>query len=180
MMAVAILSVLATVAVPSFVRYMRRARTMEAIEQLSRLSKGSAFYYARPFTNPNTGQKIPCQFPLDVAPTPIEGTCCGSLGASSDSDGDDRCDPDPTVWDDSPVWSSLSFQMNDQHYFVYAYDNNEATLADAQFTASAYGDLDCDNVQSTFQRIGYGDPGANGAECSMYAATSYYVNNEVE
>jgi hypothetical protein len=55
------------------------------------------------------------------------------------------------VWSDH-TWSALSFQINDEHYFVYSFDSS-GTLTAANFTATANGDLDCDGTFSTFQRI---------------------------
>jgi prepilin-type N-terminal cleavage/methylation domain-containing protein len=177
MIVVAILAILAVVAVPAFIKYMRRAKTSEAIDQLDKIVKGSAFYYSRPYLDAN-GAKLPCQFPSDQGATPVEATCCADLGGP-DADGDERCDSNPAAWDDAS-WSALSFQMNDQHYFIYSYDYNDASLDAAQFTASAQADLDCDGIQSTFQRIGYGDPEATGSECSMYGSAAFFVANETE
>ena len=178
MIVVAILAILAVVAVPAFIKYMRRAKTTEAIDNLDKIVKGAAFYYAKPAIT-QTGTKLPCQFPSDVAETPAAAAtaCCD---AAHDKDDDDRCDPEPEVWND-PTWSALSFQMNDAHYFVYKFDNlNGSSLATAQFTAQANADLDCDETQSTFQRIGFGDPQANKAECSMYGSAAFYIENETE
>ena len=46
----------------------------------------------------------------------------------------------------------MNFQMSDEHYFVYSFDAS-GTLDNAGFTATANADLDCDSVQSTFQRM---------------------------
>ena len=69
--------------------------------------------------------------------------------------------------------------MNDSHYFKYAVDS-DGVLGDAKFTASAYADLDCDGVYSTFQRIGFGDPEATRAECSVQGSAAFYVEQETE
>lgn len=179
MIVVAILAILAVVAVPAFIKYMRRAKTTEAIDQLDKIVKGAAFYYSKPYVKED-GSKEFCQFPATVGVTPTEATCCSSntLGGP-DTDGDDRCDPNPGEWD-AQVWSALSFQMNDQHYFVYSFASNGFAKDQAQFTANAHADLDCDGVQSTFQRIGFGDPEATGAECSMYGSAAFYVDRETE
>ena len=176
MIVVAILAILAVVAVPAFIKYMRRAKTTEAIDELDKIYKGAAVYYTTPKIT-NTGSKLPCQFPADQGVTPIEATCCSSQGGP-DTDADDRCDGNPATWDD-PTWSALSFQMNDQHYFSYAFDS-DGTLKDAKFTATAYADLDCDTIQSTFQRLGFGDPGATNAECALQGSAAFYVENETE
>ena len=134
MIVVAILAILAVVAVPAFIKYMRRAKTTEAIDQLDKVYKGASVYYSTPHVL-DTGQKVPCQFPANQGVTPVEGTCCstGGLGGP-DNNQDDRCDTNPAVWDEA-VWSSLSFQMNDEHYFVYAFDS-EGTLKEANFRAT--------------------------------------------
>ena len=178
MIVVAILAILAVVAVPAFIKYMRRAKTTEAIDQLDKVVKGSAFYYAKPYIDA-AGIKQPCQFPAAQTATPASGTCCSSgVGGGPDADGDDRCDPNPNIWS-TATWSALTFQMNDQHYFAYSYDS-DGTLAAAQFTANANADLDCDALTSTFQRIGWGDPEATNAECSMYGSSAFFVDNETE
>jgi len=178
MIVVAILAILAVVAVPAFIKYMRRAKTTEAIDELDKIYKGAAVYYTTPKIT-QAGVKLPCQFPASQGVTPIEGTCCSAQGGP-DKDADDRCDGDPTAWNDTNgVWSSLSFQMNDQHYFVYSF-SSQGTLGTARFTASAYADLDCDTIQSTFQRLGFGDPAATNAECALQGSAAFYVENETE
>jgi prepilin-type N-terminal cleavage/methylation domain-containing protein len=176
MIVVAILAILAVVAVPAFIKYMRRAKTTEAIDELDKIYKGAAVYYTTPKITKD-GVKLACQFPTNQGVTPIEGTCC-NLQGGPDKDTDDRCDGDPAAWDE-PVWSSLSFQMNDQHYFVYGF-SSQGTMGTARFTASAYADLDCDTIQSTFQRLGFGDPAATNAECALQGSAAFYVENETE
>lgn len=178
MIVVAILAILAVVAVPAFIKYMRRAKTTEAIDQIDKIVKGAAFYYTKPYIN-DQGQKQPCQFPASQNQTPVEATCCstGNLGGPDDNQ-DDRCDARPDVWTES-TWAALTYQMNDEHYFIYSFDSF-GTLSAAKFTTSAFGDLDCDGTQSTFQRIGWGDPQANYAECAMYGSPAFFVDSETE
>lgn len=177
MIVVAILAILAVVAVPAFTKYMRRAKTAEAIDMLDKIYKGAAHYYTAAHLH-SSGAKVTCQFPAPQGVTPINATCCADLGGP-DSNGDERCDADPFTWTNVPTWSGLSFQITDEHYFVYAFDS-EGTLDSAIFTASAYGDLDCDGHQSTFQRLGFGDPEANRAECALYGSAAFFVDNETE
>ena len=155
-----------------------RAKTSEAVDQLDKIYKGAAVYYSTPFIS-DEGQKLPCQFPANQGVTPVEGTCCstGGLGGP-DSNQDDRCDTNPAVWDEV-TWSELNFQMNDEHYFVYAFDS-EGTLNEASFYATANADLDCDSIQSTFQRIAFGDEQANFAECALHGAPAMFVDQETE
>lgn len=177
MIVVAILAILAVVAVPAFIKYMRRAKTAEAIDELDRVSKGAQSYYARGLVLAGKGGSLPCQFPSNQGMTPdiTSKKCCGG---PLDGDADDRCDVDSSAWD-SPVWSALSFEMRDQHYFGYSF-MSAGTLADARFTARANGDLDCDTVLSTFERYGYGDMDASNRECSARGASAFYINLDTE
>jgi len=178
MIVVAILAILAVVAVPAFIKYMRRAKTTEAIDQLDKIYKSSASYYTAPAVKKGSGEKIPCQFPAAQGLTPdVTGKNCCNNG-SGDTDGDDRCDVDTSAWT-TDTWSALNFQMNDQHYFGYAYASEE-TLDKAKFTASAYADLDCDGTLSTFERYGYGDESATRSECSMKGSSAFFKEKETE
>jgi prepilin-type N-terminal cleavage/methylation domain-containing protein len=178
MIVVAILAILAVVAVPAFIKYMRRAKTTEAIDQMDKIYKGSAVYYTTPHIN-KAGAKLPCQFPGNQGVTPIEGTCCSTGGLPGpDANSDDRCDSAPNTWN-TDTWSSVNFQITDEHYFVYSYQSS-GVLVDAGFTVTANADLDCDGIQSTFQRMGFGDPQANFAECSLRGSAAFYVEKETE
>lgn len=178
MIVVAILAILAVVAVPAFIKYMRRAKTTEAIDEIDKIYKGAALYYTTPHVN-KLGEKLECQFPANQGMTPLETTCCSSNSQGGpDLNGDDRCDSDSIVWN-TPTWSALNFQMNDEHYFVYSFDAS-GTLDEAGFTATANADLDCDGIKSTFQRMAFGDPQANKAECSLRGSAAFYVEQETE
>lgn len=179
MIVVAILGILAVVAVPAFIKYMRRAKTTEAIDELDKIFKGAVLYYTTPHIS-QAGTKIHCQFPVDQGVTPGTTCCSSANGAGLDTDGDDRCDVNSAAWNNL-TWAALSFQMNDQHYFVYSFDNLDGTVMSAAiFTAQANADLDCDNTQSTFQRIGWGDPAATYAECAANGSSAFYVEHETE
>lgn len=177
MIVVAILAILAVVAVPAFIKYMRRAKTTEAIDELDKIYKGAAVYYTTPKIT-QEGVKLECQVPANQGVTPLEGTCCASLGGP-DHDADERCDATTAYWDEE-TWSAVSFQITDQHYFCYSFNQNGQTLSATIFTAQANADLDCDNIQSTFQRMGFGDPHANKAECSLQGSAAFYVEQETE
>ena len=178
MIVVAILAILAIVAVPAFIKYMRRAKTTEAIDQLDKVYKGAALYYTSPHVT-LAGVKLACRFPGNQGTTPVEGTCCSTgSGSPADTDGDDRCDADPMIWT-TPTWSALSFQITDQHYFLYAFDS-QGELDAAMFTATANGDLDCDGTFSTFQRVGFGDTRPTGAECGIVGSPAFYYERETE
>jgi hypothetical protein len=72
--------------------------------------------------------------------TPAAGACCGMPG--------DRCPPDKALWT-LPGWQALRFSMDEPHHYSYRYVAEEKG-----FTVSAYGDLNCDGVFSTFEMAG--------------------------
>lgn len=166
---------LASQFVQSFDQYARKAKTAEAIDQLDKIYKGAADYFSTPRVSMD-GEKLDCQFPQSVGLSPAT-TCCGSNGGP-DADGDGRCDFQMEAWV-MPTWSALRFQLNDPHYCVYSFDSS-GTGSNAQFTANAHCDLDCDGVFSTFQRYGKADPSSSQWECSTTGAAGFYVENETE
>jgi len=174
MVVVAILGILAVIAVPAFIKYMRRAKTTEAIDELDKIYKGAAYYYTAPHISA-AGSKIYCQFPTTQGLTP-GATCCS---ATLDVNADGRCDSNSNAWN-TKTWASLSFQVTDEVYFVYSFDSNGSTLIAAKATANAHADLDCDGEMSTFQRLIFGDPNAQYAECSQVGSSAFFVDNETE
>jgi len=158
-----------------FNRYSRKAKTVEAIDMLDKMYKGAATYYTTPRVS-EEGELLPCQFPAPARLTPGPN-CCQDHGGP-DKDGDGRCDASPEAWS-TPTWSALYFQVVDPHYCVYSF-NSAGTGGEAQFTASAHCDLDCDGIPSTFQRFGKGTADASGRECSVSSSAAMYVENETE
>lgn len=156
-----------------------RDKAQEATDQIDKIYKGAALYYSTPHTDKN-GERLPCQFPRSQGITPVEATCCstGGLGGP-DTNGDDRCDPDPNLWA-GDVWTALNFRISEEHYFTYAFATS-GTGPDAMFTITGHADLDCDGTQSTFRRRGYADPRAlRAGECSLKSEGAYYVNKQTE
>ncbi len=178
MIVVAIIAILAVVAVPQFTKYMRAAKAAEATEALDLIKKGSATYYATPKTDP-AGVHIDCRFPVTTALTPVGATTCCNGQGGSDTDADDRCDANASDWDNR-TWSSLKYALTEQHYFIYQYVANTASLSAALATGKAHADLDCDGILSTFSLALKGDPNATHAECDQVGAGAIFRENDTE
>ena len=147
MIVVAIIGVLAAVAIPAFMTYIRKARTTEAVENITKMYEGARGYFLDPRQGQGSaGVSIDYQFPDSVALTPAL-SCCGNPG--------DKCLVASTAWDD-PSWEGLRFEMTDPHYFRYEFESTGTASPGlgSHFTARATGDLDCDNLQSTFEMQG--------------------------
>jgi hypothetical protein len=82
-----------------------------------------------------------------VGPTPPIGRCCEQGG---------RCEATADTFAD-PAWRALRFSLDDPFRYSYQYevvDNGRVAIL------RAFGDLDCDSVQSTIEvRL---DPGGDG------------------
>ncbi len=152
-------------------------KTSEAIDNLDKIYKSATMYYSNPIVARGTGMKLDCQFPANQGMTPDvrNKACCGG---PLDTDGDNRCDVNSGSWSTN-TWSSLNFQMNDQHYFGYAFESS-GVLGNARFTARAHADLDCDGKLSTFERFGYGEASAASADCTMKASGEIKTTDELE
>lgn len=175
MIVVAVIAILAVVAVPQYTKYLRSAKAAELVQMLDLVKKGATAYYTIPRVSDGSGTKLPCQFPTNVAITPAGASCCV---AQNDQDDDERCDARPQLWRNS-TWSALNFRITDQHYFQYRFESS-GTLTDAIFTASAFGDLDCDGVHSTFEMVVTGDPKATSSECDAVMTAGLFRDNETE
>ena len=140
MVVVGIVGLLATIAVPAFMKYIKRSRTAEAGQMLSKIYVGARTYYLDP-TQPGLTPVDP-QFPASLTgTTPTLGDCCLTGG---------KCAAEQTQWE-TEMWTALQFSVPDPHYFSYTYETLDEY---AEFTARANGDLDCDGVYSTFEMFG--------------------------
>lgn len=160
---VAAVGVLAAVAVPAFMKYQRRAKTVEATINVRKLFDSAISAYTLSDLAPD-GTPQPRRFPPTVALTPARSPC--DLGA-------DKLVPGPDTWS-HPTWQALNFAIDDPHYYRYEFIS-EGQGRSARFTARALGDLDCDGVLSTFERVGHIDEEGN-----VSGGAGIFVANEFE
>lgn len=167
MIVVAIIGILAVVAVPAFMKYIRRSKTVEASNNIKKMYDSSVAYYEAEHAN-QAQQILPRQFPDSAADTPGVNPCCGQPG--------DKCDPAAAapLWKGSNTWAALNFSVDDPFYFWYRYDSAGTDRA-ANFSAWAYGNLDCDANYSTFMRGGHIDANNNPT-----GGAGLFTKNEIE
>ena len=168
MIVVAIIGILAAVAIPAFMKYIRRSKTSEATMNIRKMFDSSVSYFNEEQAN-RTGQILPRQFPAkQVAPEKAAWT--GEVCSGKDSQ---KFQPTAKTWDNA-TWQALNFAVEDPFYFRYEYDS-DGTGAGAKFTARANGNLNCDAVESTFERIGTVD-----AENNINGGAGLFTKNELE
>jgi type IV pilus assembly protein PilA len=131
MIVVAIIGILAAVAIPKFLDYMKKGKRSEAELNLNAINKAADSEYAENTSYPQAVQAL----------TP-GAACCGGAGR--------KCAVNAANWNGVAAWDALGFEMTAPHYFQYSYNS----AAPAAFTATAVGDLDCDNTTVTYTLTG--------------------------
>jgi prepilin-type N-terminal cleavage/methylation domain-containing protein len=165
MIVVAIIGVLSTVAIPSFMKYIRRSKTTEAVMNIRKLFDGAVTYYEAEHAS-SSGAILARQFPDAVKePSPAMGTCCKQTGQ--------KCAPSASYWTDQ-TWQALNFSVDDPHYYSYSFPSS-GTEKSAKFDATANGDLDCDDAYSTFSRHGSVDK-----QGGVVGGSGLYTKNDIE
>ncbi|MBN1946206.1 MAG: prepilin-type N-terminal cleavage/methylation domain-containing protein [Bradymonadales bacterium] len=150
MIVVAIIGVLAAIAIPSFQKTIRRSRTTEALIALRRIYDGAVAYYGFPHMS-SSGVVLPEQFPASVSLTPAQ------IPRGR------KAEPNPEDWT-QPTWQALTFAVADPHYYCYLFESHNVS-ARSRFRGAAFGDLDGDEIYSTFVRGGT----VRGGEIRGYA-----------
>jgi len=146
MIVVALIGILAAIAVPFFSDYMRRSRTTEADVTLKDLWMRARTYRAKEVTPLGNLVPLPPQFPDSSAgPAPV-ASCCQPGGRT-------KCAPDLANWADD-TWQVMNFSIEKAHYYRYELTSDNSVPESQSFTIHAYGDLDCDGIESTFTSHG--------------------------
>lgn len=152
--------VAAAVAIPAVMKYIRRSKTHEATMNVRKMYDAAVMFYVQ--DPAQRGEKAP-RFPATTGLTPDRPFC---------ADGDEF-EPSPEAWAE-PGWRELGFALDGPHAYRYQFVS-EGTGAGARFTARALGDLNCDGVLSTFERVGWID-----REGNVTGGAGLYTNQELE
>lgn len=145
MIVVAIIGVLSSIAIPSFISYQLSSKRAEAFSNLSAIAKSQKAYFA--------------EFNSFVAVNPEPWFTSGDL-------------PTTIKRDKTPIdaaFATIGWQPDGNVFFDYDTATGENALAgtclctEGCFTSSAYGDLDGDALVSI---VIYAHPDANGQHCT--------------
>lgn len=153
---------------------LNRRHATEAIDLLGKLSRAAGVYYVKP-RGDEQGNRMLCQFPRGEIRTSLATSCCDP---QVNLPGTNLCDPARIEWNRT-LWKTLRFELKEPHAFIYAYQAS-GVLGAAQMEVSAYGDLDCDGVFSTFRFTARGDPDARHDDCVLRSTPVFSVTNEGE
>lgn len=158
MIVVAIIGVLASLAIYGVARYLKHAKTAEATRSLGAIENGARQQYQRetPWGDPSSQMWVHTFCPTD-GPTPAVPPPASKAPLV------------PGQWD-TPGWACLKFVMVGPTFYSYAFTSSTTlTGTDAQYTASAYGDLDGNGTASTFRVVGRGGSQGDAIRFSMMA-----------
>jgi type IV pilus assembly protein PilA len=168
MVVVAILGVLAAIAVPSFVGYIRRSRTSEAIQTLGSLYTAAAALYVSEHAGRHVTSTVVTACVAE--PTPLAPAVPTSAKQR---------------FTGGPGFEQLAFKMADAVFFGYGISSigqpggitcfAHSNVLTNVYTFYAHGDLDADEVLSTFEL----SVGSNGAH-QLYHSRGLYVAHESE
>jgi hypothetical protein len=163
---VAAAGVVAAVAIPAFVKYQKRAKSSEASYNLRKIFDGQLAYFES--KNTQAGNEKTPLFASSVPLTPGNPTTYMCKDGKSV-----RYQPTADTFK-HPTWQALNFALADPFYYAYEVET-KGTGNGTHFTVRAMGDLDCDGVLSTFERIGTLDEAGN-----LSGGVSIYQNNPLE
>ncbi len=163
MIVVAIIGILSSVAIPSFLRFVKKSKASEAPYQIKQLVIGAKTWYnsmhATRFGNP-----LRPHFPNKYSPWGINSSPTTNRRPLKPpcSNGSPLYKVDTKQWDKQP-WKSLKFAITKAHYFQYYYtvDNTYTSTQKPFFEVRAHADLDCDGLLSTYYLKGYVSSGQN-------------------
>ncbi|MCA9672495.1 MAG: hypothetical protein KC503_43170 [Myxococcales bacterium] len=139
--------VMASIAIPAFIKYQRKAKTVEATESLDKLRVGARLYYRADHYS-KRGKLLPKQFPRGQTGWTPKQICCKQPGG--------KCPADRKVWRKDP-WRALNFEISEAHRYQYRY-RASGSGKKSTFVIEARGDLDCDGVFSNYKLQGDIDP----------------------
>lgn len=134
MIVVAIIGILAAVAIPAFMDYMKRSKKTEASLQLNKIGKNAKRAYSE-----TSSYVVGVAAALPAKPG--GGGCCGGPN--------NHCAAVPATFAADATWKQLDFQIDEPSLFFYNYTGTAAA-----FTATATGDLDCDNTEIVYTLAG--------------------------
>lgn len=167
MTVVMIIGLLAALAIPAFVDYTRRSKTAEVGGNLRSMFIGAAAYYE--------AERYP-DSAVSRGSSTVSTHCSVVASSAPITPGSSKQTVDFSVL---PSFVALGFELGDPMYYQYAIVGSTDRCAieplSPIYTFSAFGDLDGDGAQSTFELAAGSDESQ-----ALYRAPGIYVVNELE
>jgi type IV pilus assembly protein PilA len=154
MIVVAIVGILAVLAIYGVRKYLANAKTAEARNSLGQIAKDAAAQYEKESMQSTVlgmGSSAALSRSLCLSASK-------SVPASTASVSGKKYQSDPKEWNVDSAGNSgfacVKFSMDQPQYYTYNYTTSGSSGTGASFTGTANGDLNGDNVFSTFSITG--------------------------
>lgn len=161
MIVVAIIGILAALAIPAFITYVRRSKAGEATTNLNAIFKAVSTYYI--------GDRITAR---GLTGTSRSNCITASQSISPANPGADK---------QASGISLPGYAISDFVYFGYAILSSSAAAGTCNtqantdvYTISGSGDLDADNINSTFELA------VRSTTNGLYKSAGFYISDETE
>jgi prepilin-type N-terminal cleavage/methylation domain-containing protein len=167
MIVIAIIGILSALAIPAFSAYIRRSKSAEASDNINKIFKAVSTYYLQ------------------------ERTGLGMTASTSGACTVGNAGPEPLMpgqakqrWDKNHAnaanFNTIAFNVADYVFFSYYLSSAGQKCGNTRnnpglYTAEANGNLDGDNIESTFQ-LAIGSDTMN----TLYHGRGFYIVNEIE
>ena len=168
MIVIGIIGVLASVAVPAFMKSIYKSKTSEAAINIK-----SIVTYTTEHADSN-GTVMKPHFPNNLSPTGIQQNSGRTVPSDPPCAKGHHVYPrNSAVWEVQP-FQALKFMLRNSHYYQYSYftSNDSGHAKGLYFSVEARGDLDCDGVQSTFRTEVFVNQGTTEIKCPWCASWS--------
>ena len=184
MIAVAIISVLAALAVYGVSRYLASAKSSEAKQNVGAISRGATAAFEREqapsetVAEGNKSSAVSSRLCGTALMVPLQVPKARKYQPSTQN-GEDYQSGDAQTG-----WMCLRYQMTQPTYYQYAYTrdgspiapSNPAKCATACYEAAARGDLNANGIYSVFARTGH----LSAASGQLKGSAQVFVENEFE
>ena len=175
MIVVAIIGILAAIAIPAFINYVKRSKTSEAGANLKSMFQGAAAYYE----SENWGLAMVTPGNSAAASTHCVVGDATMVGNSAGDPGDQKQVIDWQSETNADEYAALNFAPADPIYYMYnvTVDGGSSACGNPSgdsniYAFTAVGDLDADDVDSTFTLLAgsnndnalYRAPGINAVD----------------
>jgi type II secretory pathway pseudopilin PulG len=162
MVVVVILGILASIAIPVYMKFVGQAKTGEARYNLATIVRHIEQYWARSSEQGSSAAIVPGPLMHSQARYPLANDC-GAIGVTGFLANGDQVPPNknfimakkyqPSATDWGGVWEDLHFAITQPIAYGYCYEGG-GTADNSHFTVFAYGDIDADDTWSQYARIG--------------------------
>jgi type IV pilus assembly protein PilA len=158
MAVVAIVGILATLAVYGVKKYVANSKTTEARNMLGTIAKDAQIALESGAERQQGTAQAALQNVGAIGPGVVDNNIRMLCSSSSQVPGTvpaaTKYQSSKSDWGSDPGWKCLQFQISEPQYYQYQYTSGNTSAVNGTFTVTAIGDLDGNNIDSSFTILG--------------------------